>query len=152
MKRFNMVFDYQDGHFELTLKPNFVFQAEDRGAAMKIAKRYAYIAKDFQFHYDPVAQDIIINIEKNIFFDRVDIVAFKFYDESKGEYLRKAFKDGVTFYPVMNPDCYVDLQKEEFLKLLREHNQTYLQYHDKITFGSLSYGVKEEKVVVSVVE
>lgn len=149
MKRFNMVFVDQDGNFEITLKPNFVFQAENREAAMKIAERYTHITKNYQYHYDPVAQDIIINIEKNIYFDHVDIVAFKFYDESKGEYLRKTFKDGVTFYPVMNPDCYVNLNKKEFLKLLQEHNQTYLQYHDKLTFGSLSYGVKEEKVVVS---
>ncbi|WP_448897561.1 hypothetical protein [Cytobacillus pseudoceanisediminis] len=141
-----MEFVYQTSHFDIQIETNHTFEAENQDHALEIAEKHEHISDYFELYYDHLIKDFVISITRNGYFDDVFISNYRFYDESKGDYLHLDIGNGQTIYPVLNPDCFEELNKDLFIQQLQSHFEGYLQEKDIITFDSISYGVKEANV------
>jgi hypothetical protein len=128
MKTYTIVFDYQEGNFEISIETNYTFNSDSHKKAMEFAEKLQnLICFLFKPYYDKTKEDFVIDIPENEYYDDVFISNFKFYDEAKGDYIHLDLGNGQTLYPDANPDCYVELRKDQFINLLKEHYKEYLQ-------------------------
>ncbi|WP_223643433.1 hypothetical protein [Planococcus sp. 4-30] len=132
-------FVYQSDDFEISVGTNHVFEAKNRQEAMEKATTLQQLSDYFTPYYATAKEDIVFDVIENEYFDHVFIFEYEFYDETKGDYQSMTLDDGKVLYPVMNPACYVKLDRSTFLQRFKEH------YRNKevVTFGSISYGVEE---------
>ena len=132
-------FLYQSDEFEISVGTNHVFEAPNREEAMKKAASLQQLSDYFSPYYTKAKGDIVFDVIENDYFDQVFVFEYTFYDQTKGDYLTVDVGDGKVLSSVMNPACYVKLDRSAFLQCFKEY------YLDKevVTFGSLSYGVEE---------
>jgi len=132
-------FFYQSDGFEISVGTNHVFEAKNREEAMEKAATLQQLSDYFTPYYATAKEDIVFDVIENEYFDHVSVLEYEFYDETKGDYQSMTLDDGKVLYPVMNPACYVKLDRSAFLQRFKEH------YRNKevVTFGSMSYGVEE---------
>ena len=136
---YTVSFLYQSDDFEISVGTNHVFEAKNRDEAMEKAATFQHLSDYFTPYYTREADDIVFDVIENEYFDQVFVFEYTFYDKDKGDYLSMALDDGKVLSPVMNPPCYVKLDRSAFLQRYKEH------YPNKevVTFGSMSYGVEE---------
>lgn len=147
MKDYTVTFDYQEGDFEITVETNFKFKNNSHEKALAVTKtRYQNIDKYIKPYFDKKKNKVVIDILENDYYDSAFVSNYKFYDSTKGDSLRLNFEDGTSFYPVANPNCYVELREDEFINLINEHYEEYLEGKEILSFGSISYSVKEAHV------
>ena len=132
-------FLYQSDDFEISVGTNHVFEAKNRQEAMEKAAILQQISDYYTPYYIRAAEDIVFDVIENEYFDQVFVFEYTFYDETKGDYLSMPLEEGKVLYPVMNPACYVKLDRSSFLQRFKKH------YRNKevVTFGSINYGVEE---------
>ncbi len=148
MRTYTTVFSYNEGNFEFLVITNHTFLAENHEKAIEKAAQLQDIPKFFKPYYDKQKDDIVVDMIDNDYFSDVIVSDFQFYDETKGDY--EYMKIGETLYPVGNPEYNIYLTKGQFLTLLKEHYNEYLQNKEVITFGSICYEVKEIQYIYKV--
>lgn len=142
MPRYTINFTFCDGNFEITVNTNHYIEAETKEKADNIAKQLVDILGTFiKLYYDSNKRDIIAEVTNNDFFDKTYISKFTFYDETKGEYLKKEFEDGTSLYPVANEECFTNVNKEHFIELIEEHYKKSLKDKQALTFEMISFRV-----------
>ncbi|MYL43987.1 hypothetical protein [Virgibacillus salexigens] len=139
---YTIAFTEHVGNFDITVETNYNFNADNDENAIDIANHLQLISENYELYYDKTKDDIVMDITENGSFDKASITKYTFYDETKGEYKKMKFEDGTTFYPVMNEECFVELNKLQFLNTLKEYYKEYLKNKDRLSFGSLNYGVR----------
>ncbi|MFV0497584.1 MAG: hypothetical protein ACK5L0_05375 [Candidatus Fimivivens sp.] len=65
-----------------------------------------------------------------------------YYDKSKGAYQTLQL-DGISLYPVCNPDCETQVDEAAFIENINQEYADYLTTHDRLTFECTAYGVEE---------
>ncbi|MFS0593234.1 hypothetical protein AB1L05_16755 [Cytobacillus horneckiae] len=144
MKNFTMVFGYYNDDFEITLETNYMYEATNEGEALSIAsKLQGKECFSFQPFFAQKANKVMVRNSDNPYYDEVFVTEFKFYDETKGDYIQLDLGDGKFLYPCVNPICYVELDEIQFCEEITKYYKEKLLNNETLTFSSLSWGVKE---------
>ncbi|MBG9730794.1 hypothetical protein ABD87_14965 [Lysinibacillus sphaericus] len=146
MTNYTTTFFMNDENFSFDIYTNHIFKAIDDEDALRIASTLeSNFDKYIKVSFNKDEKDIIVEIIENGYFNKVYLGNFEYYDETKGEF-QKLVKNGYEVYPVANPDCCVEVGKDEFIDLLLNHYSEYLIDRPFLTFEAISYNVKNVDV------
>ena len=135
-----------NGDFSIDIYTNHVFKANNNEDAMRIASEFvSNLERYIKVFFNKNEQDIKVEIIENEYFDKVYLENFIYYDENKGDYLKEVI-NGHTVYPVCNPVCDIEVNKDEFIELLLRDYSKYFEDKTILKFESTAYGVNKVNI------
>jgi hypothetical protein len=137
MKKYSIDYICCDADYDIWINTNYIIKAEDEIAAMEVASKMEdTINKYIKPFYDREKKDIIVEVIENSYFNKAFITNYTFYDRTKDTFAKNPTKEQID-------SLYVQHTKEEFINILeKEYDRYFSKGHNKLTFESISYGVK----------